>query len=104
MFRSELRTADDGAYPGEHVEQIHSCVPPVFKHLKGKERDKELTIEELRLAQESVAYSCIKYADLCHDRRKDYVFSFDKMLEDRGNTACVSALHAHQDTLHHPQF
>lgn len=56
-------------------------------HLKGKERDKELTIEELRLAQESVAYSCIKYADLCHDRRKDYVFSFDKMLEDRGNTA-----------------
>ena len=56
-------------------------------HLKAKERDKELTQEELRLAQESVAYSCIKYADLSHDRTRDYVFSFDKMLEDRGNTA-----------------
>ncbi|KAI6659083.1 Arginyl-tRNA synthetase [Oopsacas minuta] len=56
-------------------------------HLTSKGRDKELTTDELRLAQESVAYSCIKYADLCHDRRRDYVFSFNKMLEDRGNTA-----------------
>ncbi|XP_067636697.1 probable arginine--tRNA ligase, cytoplasmic [Eurosta solidaginis] len=52
-----------------------------------KERDKVLTAEELRAAQESVAYGCIKYADLSHNRANDYVFSFDKMLEDRGNTA-----------------
>lgn len=46
-----------------------------------------LTPEELKMAQESVAYGCIKYADLSHNRNHEYVFSFDKMLEDKGNTA-----------------
>jgi arginyl-tRNA synthetase len=55
--------------------------------LKEKERDKVLTPEELKAAQESVAYGCIKYADLSHNRMHEYVFSFDKMLEDKGNTA-----------------
>ncbi|KAI1725973.1 tRNA synthetases class I (R) domain-containing protein [Ditylenchus destructor] len=41
-----------------------------------KGRDKELSETH-----------CIKYADLCHSRTSDYVFSYDKMLEDRGNTA-----------------
>lgn len=52
-----------------------------------KGRDKVLTPEELKLAQEAVAYGCIKYADLSHNRINDYVFSFDKMLDDKGNTA-----------------
>uniref|UniRef100_A0A8C2S615 Arginine--tRNA ligase, cytoplasmic n=1 Tax=Capra hircus TaxID=9925 RepID=A0A8C2S615_CAPHI len=55
--------------------------------LKEKERDKVLTTEELKAAQTSVAYGCIKYADLSHNRLNDYIFSFDKMLDDRGNTA-----------------
>lgn len=55
--------------------------------LKEKERDKVLTPEQLKAAQESVAYGCIKYADLSHNRVHEYVFSFDKMLEDKGNTA-----------------
>lgn len=55
--------------------------------LKEKERDKVLSAEELRAAQMSVAYGCIKYADLSHNRLNDYIFSFDKMLDDRGNTA-----------------
>lgn len=55
--------------------------------LKEKERDKVLTPEELKAAQEAVAYGCIKYADLSQNRNSEYVFSFDKMLEDRGNTA-----------------
>ncbi|XP_066572549.1 arginine--tRNA ligase, cytoplasmic isoform X1 [Amia ocellicauda] len=55
--------------------------------LKDKERDKVLTPEELQAAQTSVAFGCIKYADLSHNRINDYVFSFDKMLDDRGNTA-----------------
>lgn len=46
-----------------------------------------LTPEELSKAQRSVAFGCIKYADLSHNRINDYVFSFDKMLDDRGNTA-----------------
>ena len=30
-------------------------------------------------AKEAVAYGCIKYADLSHNRVNDYVFSFDKV-------------------------
>ena len=48
---------------------------------------KVLTEEELKAAQRSVAYGCIKYADLSHNRLNDYIFAFDKMLDDRGNTA-----------------
>ncbi|XP_053145833.1 arginine--tRNA ligase, cytoplasmic isoform X1 [Hemicordylus capensis] len=55
--------------------------------LKEKERDKVLTPEELKAAQTAVAFGCIKYADLSHNRTNDYIFSFDKMLDDRGNTA-----------------
>lgn len=46
-----------------------------------------MTSEELKLAETSIAYGCIKYADLCHNKSHEYVFSFDKMLEDKGNTA-----------------
>lgn len=52
-----------------------------------KKRQDELTPDEMKAAQEAVAYGCIKYADLSRDRNKDYVFSFDQMLEDKGNTA-----------------
>ncbi|XP_072944916.1 arginine--tRNA ligase, cytoplasmic [Epargyreus clarus] len=52
-----------------------------------KGRDKVLTPQELKEAQEAIAYGCIKYADLSHNRINEYVFSFDKMLDDRGNTA-----------------
>lgn len=52
-----------------------------------KGRDKELSADELKAAQEAVAIGCIKYADLSHDRNHEYVFSFDRMLDDRGNTA-----------------
>lgn len=55
--------------------------------LKEKNRHQVLSEEELKKAQESVAYGCIKYADLSHNLNNDYIFSFDKMLEDKGNTA-----------------
>ncbi|KAK6054998.1 DALR anticodon binding domain protein, partial [Cooperia oncophora] len=41
----------------------------------------------LAAARDAVAYGCIKYADLSHTRTQDYVFSFDRMLDDKGNTA-----------------
>ncbi|EZA54370.1 putative arginyl-tRNA synthetase, cytoplasmic [Ooceraea biroi] len=58
-----------------------------FSKLKQKGRDEVLSDEDLKTAQESIAYNCIKYADLVHNRNHEYVFAFDKMLEDRGNTA-----------------
>lgn len=47
--------------------------------LKEKERDKVMTPEELKQAQESVAFGCIKYADLSHNRTNEYVFSFNRV-------------------------
>lgn len=47
--------------------------------LMEKERDKVLTPAELKEAQESVAYGCIKYADLSKNRTNEYVFSFDRV-------------------------
>lgn len=38
-----------------------------------------LTPEELKATSEAVAYGCVKYADLSHNRINDYVFSFDKV-------------------------
>lgn len=52
-----------------------------------KNRQEELSQFEIEAARDAVAYGCIKYADLSRDRSKDYVFSFDQMLEDKGNTA-----------------
>ncbi|VDN98947.1 unnamed protein product [Rodentolepis nana] len=69
------------------VDLLDEGVSRVRKKLIEKGRDKELTEEEQQIAAEAVAYGCIKYADLSHNRINDYIFSFDKMLDDRGNTA-----------------
>ncbi|KAL6448431.1 hypothetical protein ACFW04_000390 [Cataglyphis niger] len=69
------------------AELLDEGLKRALEKLKEKERDKVLSEEELKAAQESVAYGCIKYADLLHNRNHEYVFSFDKMLEDKGNTA-----------------
>ncbi|XP_014284168.1 arginine--tRNA ligase, cytoplasmic [Halyomorpha halys] len=55
--------------------------------LKERDRHTVLTEEEFNKAKTAVAYGCIKYADLSKNRINDYVFSFDKMLDDKGNTA-----------------
>ena len=52
---------------------------------------KVLTEEELLAAQRSVAYGCIKYADLCHNRICDYVFSFDKVRHKLDFVFCYRA-------------
>ncbi|KJH42868.1 arginine--tRNA ligase [Dictyocaulus viviparus] len=51
------------------------------------ELESVLSEEELAAARDAVAYGCIKYSDLSHTRTQDYVFSFDRMLDDKGNTA-----------------
>ncbi|KYN07324.1 Arginyl-tRNA synthetase, cytoplasmic, partial [Cyphomyrmex costatus] len=68
-------------------ELLDEGLKRALQKLKEKARDKVLSEEELKTIQESVAYGCIKYADLVQNRNHEYVFSFDKMLEDKGNTA-----------------
>ena len=57
-----------------------------------------LTAEEVGEAREAIAYGCIKYADLSQNREKDYKFSFDKMISDKGNTA-IYLLNAYARTM-----
>lgn len=61
------------------VDLLDEGVNRALDKLKEKERDKVLSPDELKAAQESIAYGCIKYADLTHNRMNDYVFSFDKV-------------------------
>ncbi|KAK9875778.1 hypothetical protein WA026_009570 [Henosepilachna vigintioctopunctata] len=69
------------------VDLLDEGLRRALEKLEEKDRHKVLTKEELEKAQTSVAYGCIKYADLSHSYNHEYVFSFDKMLEDKGNTA-----------------
>ena len=55
-----------------------------------------LSKEEFAAAMESVAYGCIKYADLSHNRRGDYVFSFDKVPVSLPVCSCVIACVLHK--------
>ncbi len=52
-----------------------------------KPQGAELAEDERRRIAEVVGLSAIKYADLSQNRTSDYVFSFDKMVALRGNTA-----------------
>ncbi|KAH8854373.1 Arginine--tRNA ligase, cytoplasmic [Schistosoma japonicum] len=69
------------------VDLLNEGLERAKNRLLEKERNKELTEAEFERAQKAVAYGCIKYADLSHSRTIDYVFSFDRMLDDKGNTA-----------------
>lgn len=61
------------------IELLDEGLNRSMDKLKEKERDKVLTAAELKTAQESVAYGCIKYADLSHNRQNEYIFSFDRV-------------------------
>jgi arginyl-tRNA synthetase len=51
------------------------------------ERGTGMPAAERQRIAETVGIGAVKYADLCQNRTTDYVFSFDKMLELKGNTA-----------------
>lgn len=52
-----------------------------------KEKNKEMSEQELRHIASVVGISSVKYADLSKSRTSDYTFSFDSMLSFEGNTA-----------------
>lgn len=62
------------------VELLDEGLKRAADKLKEKDRHEVLTTEEFKLAQEAVAYGCIKYTDLSQHRVNDYVFSFDKVI------------------------
>jgi arginyl-tRNA synthetase len=52
-----------------------------------REKDPDLTLEEREKIAHVLGIGALKYADLCNDRIKDYVFDWDRMLAMDGNTA-----------------
>lgn len=50
------------------------------------EKNPEIPPEERRAIAEAVGIAAIKYADLCTERIKDYIFAWDRMLAFEGNT------------------
>ncbi|KAJ0968415.1 hypothetical protein J5N97_025332 [Dioscorea zingiberensis] len=66
----------------------------LLKRLEENGKLGEWTDEELEKTAEAVGYGAVKYADLKNNRLTNYTFSFDQMLNDKGNTA-VYLLYAH---------
>jgi arginyl-tRNA synthetase len=51
-----------------------------------KTRNQETQDAQLLPIAERIGMAALKYSDLCNDRARDYVFSFDRMLAFEGNT------------------
>jgi arginyl-tRNA synthetase len=51
------------------------------------EEDRQETDEFIAHSSEVIGLSAVKYADLSQNRTSNYIFSYDKMLLDKGNTA-----------------
>ena len=54
---------------------------------QAEKNERELTAEQLAENSRVVGIGGLKYADLSQNRASDYVFSYDKMLSLKGNTA-----------------
>ncbi|GLS82300.1 arginine--tRNA ligase [Paraferrimonas haliotis] len=52
-----------------------------------KQKNTELSQQELETIANAVGIGSVKYADLSKNRSSDYIFSFDQMLSFEGNTA-----------------
>eukprot|EP01100_Stratorugosa_tubuloviscum_P007562 TRINITY_DN3133_c0_g1_i1.p1 TRINITY_DN3133_c0_g1~~TRINITY_DN3133_c0_g1_i1.p1 ORF type:complete len:622 (-),score=304.57 TRINITY_DN3133_c0_g1_i1:940-2805(-) len=75
---------------GEVVKLVHLLDEGVERAKTGlvsRERGKELSENEMEAAALAIGYGAIKYADLSQNRLSNYVFSFDRMLDFKGNTA-----------------
>ena len=70
------RKIDELRKTGEDVDVLDEGLKRSGEKLVEKGRDKVLSADELKAAQESIAYGCIKYADLSHNRNHEYVFRF----------------------------
>eukprot|EP00761_Pharyngomonas_kirbyi_P013812 gb/GECH01013841.1/.p1 GENE.gb/GECH01013841.1/~~gb/GECH01013841.1/.p1 ORF type:complete len:585 (+),score=147.40 gb/GECH01013841.1/:1-1755(+) len=85
------------------VDLLDEARDRTYKSIKERAQDAEdneyntgvnLSEEEMREASETIGYAAVKYADLKSNRLSNYIFSFDRMLDLKGNTA-VYLLYAH---------
>ena len=67
------------------LDEAYKYSKDVTKTL-AKERHTEWDEEMIDCVSKKIAINCIKYADLCNPRQTNYKFSYDKMLNLKGNT------------------
>jgi len=54
---------------------------------KGSTEDVSMSDAEMKEAARVIGYGAVKYADLKGNRNSNYIFDYDRMLDDKGNTA-----------------
>ncbi|WP_243639022.1 arginine--tRNA ligase [Streptacidiphilus pinicola] len=72
---------------GGSVKLVDLLVEAIDRAATIAEQRGELPEEQWGTVARAVGIGAVKYADLAHDRRKDYVFDWDRMLAMTGNTA-----------------
>ena len=83
----KTRSGDTVGLTGLLDEAVERAYAVVRENDDAKPDGPELDESQRRRVAETVGISALKYADLSQNRTSDYVFSYDKMLAMRGNTA-----------------
>eukprot|EP01025_Chloroclados_australasicus_P018212 TRINITY_DN1944_c0_g1_i1.p1 TRINITY_DN1944_c0_g1~~TRINITY_DN1944_c0_g1_i1.p1 ORF type:complete len:627 (-),score=96.29 TRINITY_DN1944_c0_g1_i1:791-2671(-) len=69
-------------------EAVTRCEKVIMDRKKENgESEESVDMDQVRVAASMIGYGAVKYADLKNNRRGDYKFSFDQMLDLKGNTA-----------------
>jgi len=76
------------------VDLLDEAKSRAFDALRERGKVEELGEAEAEAAAEAMGYGAVKYADLRNNRATNYTFSFDRMLDLKGDTA-VYLLYAH---------
>ena len=80
------------------VDLLDEAVSRMETSLKERATDKEgketRTAEELHATASAMGYGAVKYFDLRRNPTSNYIFSYDRMLDTKGNTA-IYLLYAH---------
>ena len=80
------------------VDLLDEAVSRMETSLKERATDKEgketRTAEELHSTASAMGYGAVKYFDLRRNPTSNYIFSYDRMLDTKGNTA-IYLLYAH---------
>jgi arginyl-tRNA synthetase len=83
----KTRSGDTVGLGGLLDEAIRRAHTIVCENDEKKPEGRELSDDEREQVAQRVGIAALKYADLSQNRTSDYVFSYDKMLAMKGNTA-----------------
>jgi len=83
----KTRSGDAVGLSGLLDEAVAQALNVVSENDQQQQGGPQLDERQRRRVAEVVGIGGLKYADLAHHRESDYVFSYEKMLAKRGNTA-----------------